>query len=37
MTSFGMETALRITVGTPEENRRLIKALRKVLEEVRSA
>jgi histidinol-phosphate aminotransferase len=36
MTSFGMETALRITVGTPEENRRLIKALRKVLEEVRS-
>ena len=37
MTSFGMETALRITVGTPEENRRLIKALRKCLEEVRSA
>jgi len=31
MTSFGMETALRITVGTPEENRRLIKALRKCL------
>ncbi len=37
MTSFGMETALRITVGTPEENRRLVKALRKCLEEVRSA
>ncbi len=37
MTSFGMETALRITVGTPEENRRLIKALRKCLEEARSA
>jgi histidinol-phosphate aminotransferase len=37
MTSFGMETALRITVGTPEENRRLIKALRKCLEEVRGA
>ena len=37
MTSFGMETALRITVGTPEENRRLIKALRKCLEEVRTA
>jgi histidinol-phosphate aminotransferase len=31
MTSFGMETALRITVGTPEENRRLAKALRTVL------
>ncbi|MBI3636159.1 MAG: aminotransferase class I/II-fold pyridoxal phosphate-dependent enzyme, partial [Candidatus Rokubacteria bacterium] len=31
MTPFGMETALRITVGTPEENRRLVKALRKVL------
>ncbi len=27
MTSFGMETALRITVGTPQENRRLVKAL----------
>ena len=35
MTSFGMETALRITVGTPEENRRLLKALKKVLAEVR--
>ncbi|MFQ5896725.1 MAG: histidinol-phosphate transaminase [Candidatus Methylomirabilia bacterium] len=35
MTSFGMETALRITVGTPEENRRLIKALKKVVGEVR--
>ncbi len=31
MTPFGMETALRITVGTPEENRKLAKALRKVL------
>jgi histidinol-phosphate aminotransferase len=31
MTSFGMESALRVTVGTPEENRRLIKALRMVL------
>ncbi len=31
MTSFGMETALRITIGTPEENRRLAKALRAVL------
>jgi histidinol-phosphate aminotransferase len=31
LTSFGMESALRITVGTPQENRRLIKALRKVL------
>src|SRR5574341_492116 len=28
MTRFGMETALRITVGTPEENRKLVKALR---------
>jgi len=35
LTSFGMETALRITVGTPEENRRLVKGLRKVLGEVR--
>jgi histidinol-phosphate/aromatic aminotransferase/cobyric acid decarboxylase-like protein len=26
-----MESALRITVGTPQENRRLVKALRKVL------
>ena len=31
MTSFGMENALRITVGAPEENRRLIKALKKCL------
>lgn len=37
MTSFGMETALRITVGTPEENRRMIKALRKCLREVTGA
>ena len=31
LTTLGMETALRITVGTPEENRKLVKALRKVL------
>ncbi|MBI4269008.1 MAG: histidinol-phosphate transaminase [Candidatus Rokubacteria bacterium] len=31
MTPFGMETALRVTVGTPEENRKLVKALRIVL------
>ncbi|PYM18932.1 MAG: histidinol-phosphate transaminase [Candidatus Rokuibacteriota bacterium] len=31
MTPFGMETALRISVGTPEENRKLVKALRAVL------
>src|SRR5688572_30143055 len=31
MTSFGMESALRVTVGTPEENRRLIKAMKLVL------
>ena len=31
MTSFGMETALRISVGTPEENRRLVRALKKCL------
>jgi histidinol-phosphate aminotransferase len=31
MTSFGMESYLRVTVGTPEENRRLVKALKKVL------
>jgi histidinol-phosphate aminotransferase len=31
MTPFGMESTLRITVGMPEENRRLIKGLRTVL------
>jgi histidinol-phosphate aminotransferase len=31
LTPFGMETALRITVGTPDENRRLVKGLRVVL------
>jgi histidinol-phosphate aminotransferase len=31
MASFGMETCLRVTVGTPEENRRFVKALKKVL------
>lgn len=31
LTPFGMESTLRITVGTPEENRRLIKALKAVL------
>jgi histidinol-phosphate aminotransferase len=31
MTSFGMETALRVTIGTPDENRKLVKALRTVL------
>ena len=31
MTSFGMETTLRVTIGTPEENRKLVKALRTVL------
>jgi histidinol-phosphate aminotransferase len=31
MTSFGLERALRITVGTPEENARLVDALRTVL------
>ncbi|HEU5320806.1 MAG TPA: aminotransferase class I/II-fold pyridoxal phosphate-dependent enzyme [Methylomirabilota bacterium] len=31
MTSFGMESALRVSVGTPEENRRLVKALQAVL------
>jgi histidinol-phosphate aminotransferase len=37
MTSFGMESTLRISIGTPEENRRLMKALRKVLAEARTA
>jgi len=37
MTSFGLESALRITIGTPEENRRLVKALRKVLGEAKRA
>jgi histidinol-phosphate aminotransferase len=31
MTPFGMESALRVTVGTPQENRRFVKALKKVL------
>src|SRR5262247_434310 len=31
MTSFGMETTLRVSIGTPEENRRLVKALQTVL------
>jgi histidinol-phosphate aminotransferase len=31
MASFGLERALRITVGTPEENARLVEALRTVL------
>ena len=31
LTSFGMETALRITIGTPQENRRLVRALGAVL------
>jgi histidinol-phosphate aminotransferase len=31
LTSFGMESALRVTVGTPEENRRFVKALHAVL------
>jgi histidinol-phosphate aminotransferase len=31
MTSFGLDRALRITVGTPEENARLVDALRTVL------
>ena len=31
MASFGLERALRITVGTPEENAKLIQALRTVL------
>jgi histidinol-phosphate aminotransferase len=31
MTAFGMESTLRITVGTPEENRRLVKGLRTAL------
>jgi histidinol-phosphate/aromatic aminotransferase/cobyric acid decarboxylase-like protein len=26
-----MDSCLRVTVGTPEENRRLVKALKKVL------
>src|SRR5216117_547158 len=31
MTPFGMESALRVTVGTPQENGRLVKALKTVL------
>ena len=37
MLSFGMESTLRVTIGTPEENRRLMKALRKVLQEAKRA
>jgi histidinol-phosphate aminotransferase len=32
LSPFGMESALRITIGTPQENRRLVKALRRVLD-----
>src|SRR5262249_14702180 len=31
MTSLGRESALRVTIGTPEENRRFVKALKKVM------
>jgi histidinol-phosphate/aromatic aminotransferase/cobyric acid decarboxylase-like protein len=31
MTSFGLERALRVTVGTPEDNVRLLDVLRVVL------
>ena len=37
MTSFGMESALRVTIGTPQENRRFVKALKKVLAGVKDA
>ena len=37
MTSFGMESYLRVTIGTPEENRRFVKALKKVLAGAKSA
>jgi histidinol-phosphate aminotransferase len=37
MTSFGLENALRVTIGTPEENQRLLKALGKVLAGARGA
>jgi histidinol-phosphate aminotransferase len=37
MASFGMDSCLRVTVGTPEENRRLVKALKKVLAGTKSA
>jgi histidinol-phosphate aminotransferase len=37
MTSFGMESALRVTIGTPQENRRFVKALKKVLAGVKVA
>ena len=36
MTPFGMETALRVSIGTPEENRKLVKALRTVLGKTRA-
>ncbi len=31
LTPFGLESALRVTIGTPQENRRFVKALRSVL------
>jgi histidinol-phosphate aminotransferase len=37
MSSFGMESALRVTIGTPQENRRFVKALKKVLAGARDA
>lgn len=36
-TSLRLENAPRVTVGTPEENRRVITALRTVLAEARRA
>jgi histidinol-phosphate aminotransferase len=37
MSSFGMESAVRVTIGTPQENRRFVKALKKVLAGARDA
>ncbi|MCX5726742.1 MAG: aminotransferase class I/II-fold pyridoxal phosphate-dependent enzyme, partial [Candidatus Saganbacteria bacterium] len=31
LSSFGMPEAIRVTVGTPEQNKRFIEALKKVL------
>ena len=33
LTAYGMDDCVRITIGTPEHNERLLKALRRLREE----
>jgi histidinol-phosphate aminotransferase len=37
MDTFGVRNAIRLTIGLPEENRKLIQALREVLEELKKS